>query len=132
MILTPTYHVFDLYKQHMNGSLLETSLICDNIEVDDSSIPHIHHSASINENDVITITVCNLSHDKSADISSILLDYDIAGMSGKILTGEINAHNTFDEPHEVAPSEFEDFSINKDGFSATIPPCSVVMLNLEK
>ena len=132
MILTPTYHVFDLYKHHMGGALLETSLVCDNIEVDGSAIPQIHHSASISDNGIITITICNLSHDKKADLSSALLDYDVSKISGKILSNEMNAHNTFNEPQKVAPSEFSDFSINEDGFSASIPPCSVVLLRLEK
>jgi alpha-N-arabinofuranosidase len=41
---------------------------------------------------------------------------------------EMNAHNTFDNPNAVAPVEFLAFKSTADGFSATLPPKSVVLV----
>jgi alpha-N-arabinofuranosidase len=50
-------------------------------------------------------------------------------LSGRVLTApEMNAHNTFDNPNAVAPVEFLAFKSTADGFSATLPPKSVVLV----
>ena len=35
-------------------------------------------------------------------------------------------HNTFEDPDAVKTVGFGDFELTADGFSATLPPCSVV------
>jgi len=43
----------------------------------------------------------------------------------------INAHNTFDQPAVVKPAAFTGASIESGSLKATLPPKSVVMLDLK-
>ena len=43
----------------------------------------------------------------------------------------MNAHNTFDAPTAVVPLEFSDFTLDKKGLEVTLPPMSVVVIELE-
>ena len=44
---------------------------------------------------------------------------------------EMNAHNTFDQPDNVKPAEFNAFEVTGNGFITTLPPKSVVVLELK-
>nr|MCR5484718.1 alpha-N-arabinofuranosidase [Clostridiales bacterium] len=48
----------------------------------------------------------------------------------EILTGKIADHNTFDAPESVKTVEFSDFSVLSDGFTASLPPCSVARFEI--
>ena len=51
-------------------------------------------------------------------------------VSAKILTGAMNAHNTFEEPDAVKEESFEGVA-EKDGtLSLEIPACSVICLRI--
>ena len=43
----------------------------------------------------------------------------------------LNAHNTFDQPDTLRPAEFSAFKASDTGFSATLPPKSVVVIEAE-
>ena len=47
-----------------------------------------------------------------------------------ILTGEMHAHNTFEEPEMVKEAVFEDVTVTERGVCLTIPPCSVISLEI--
>ena len=46
MVLTPTYHVFDMYKVHQNATLLPLTLESDNYAYGDATLPAISATAS--------------------------------------------------------------------------------------
>jgi len=53
-------------------------------------------------------------------------------VTGRVLTSAaINAHNTFDQPAVVKPAAFNGASIESGSLKATLPPKSVVMLDLK-
>jgi alpha-N-arabinofuranosidase len=53
-------------------------------------------------------------------------------ISGRILTApEMSAHNTFDQPDHVKPTEFNAFKVTDNGFITTLPAKSVVVLEIE-
>jgi alpha-N-arabinofuranosidase len=53
-------------------------------------------------------------------------------ISGQVLTApEMNAHNTFDQPDNVKPAEFNAFKVTNNGFVTTLPAKSVVALEVE-
>ena len=58
--------------------------------------------------------------------------YKVKSVSGQILTSEkINAYNSFDNPEVVVPGKFSDFKIVNDALEITMPPKSVVVLELD-
>jgi alpha-N-arabinofuranosidase len=124
MLLTPTYHVFDLFKAHKDAHLVETYIQTEEVS---KGVPCLSASAS-EKNGVTTITIANLSADKDYDIRSE--SAHICRITGRILTGEIDAHNTFDNPDNVTIKEFNAFSTTGGIIKFTIPACSVVEVRL--
>ena len=124
MVKTPTYHVFDLYKHHQDSILLDSSIDTEEIGTDEFKIPNITESVSIDENGVINITVTNLSADKSYEIDTEIDECE--NISAQILTNEMHAMNTFENPNTVEIKEFNDFEKTQTGFKFNIPACSVV------
>jgi alpha-N-arabinofuranosidase len=58
-------------------------------------------------------------------------DYEARSVSGEILTApSMTSHNTFDAPATVSPKAFAGASLTGGTLSATLPPLSVVMLDL--
>jgi alpha-N-arabinofuranosidase len=124
MLLTPTYHVFDLFKAHQDAYLVETY-----IQTEESSrgVPCLSASASLKDG-ITTITIANLSADKSYEIRSECSS--LSRISGRILTGAIDAKNTFDNPENVKITEFNAFSTIGGVLKFTIPACSVMEVRI--
>ena len=61
MLLTPTYHVFDLYKDHQDANLLESYTETREVGDEESRVPNLHESASVDSEGRIHITVANTS-----------------------------------------------------------------------
>ena len=125
-IKTPTYHAFDLFKEHM-----ENTLIYSHIENREASagIPALSQSASVNANGdiVITLSNCSLSDKFSVEIGGAT---EIKSASGRILSGDARAHNDFDRPDVVSVKPLR-VTASGDKAKVTLPPCSVVCVVLK-
>ncbi|MFC1738276.1 alpha-L-arabinofuranosidase C-terminal domain-containing protein [Planctomycetota bacterium] len=132
MIVTPTYHVFDMYKVHQDATLLPADLQCRDYEFEGERVPALSVSASRNENGKIYISLCNLDPENSAELICELWGGDAGKVSGSVLTADkMNAHNTFDDPETIHPVEFDDFELEGNVLSITLPSKSVVVLEIE-
>lgn len=132
MILTPSYHVFEMYKVHQDATLLPTNVSSRFYSHEDKHLPMINVSASQNDSGQINISICNI-HPSESD--EIIIDLEgittEANVSGRILTAdEINAHNTFDSPNTLQPTEFHSFKIEPNKLTVTIPSKSVLVLQI--
>lgn len=131
MVLTPTYHVFDMYKVHQENTLVESYITTSEITSEDYKIKDLIESASIDQNNKLYITICNTDLHNSKLVNTELIDYIPNNYEAKIITEEMNAHNTFDNPHVVSIKDFNDVILNESGFTMTLPPCSIVRITLE-
>lgn len=102
-ITTPTYHVFDMYKSHQGGKLIETAVECDDIEFGESKkIKSLSVSASLKDS-TVTLTIANVSadEDKEVEIASFGVvasdNLELAILSHE----DYHAHNTFENPDNV-------------------------------
>ncbi|MBN1274446.1 MAG: alpha-N-arabinofuranosidase [Candidatus Aminicenantes bacterium] len=135
MVMTPTYHVFDLYKVHQDALMLPIEAESRVYRYKDEEISALSVSASRNEEGIIHVTLCNLNPGKSLPVilkiegeKSPAFEGTFS-VSGWVLTAEtLNAHNTFDNPQAVKPDVFKDASIEKGNIEAELPPKSVVLL----
>jgi alpha-N-arabinofuranosidase len=125
MLLTPTYHVFDLYKEHQDGTLIESYAETASAGTEDAPVPDLHVSAS-EKGGKIHITLANLSSRESRKVTMELLGAKTDNISAKILTDDIHARNDFADTNRVKLSDFKDFSRTEAGASFTIPACSVM------
>ncbi len=132
MLLTPTYHVFEMYVPHQDATLLPTDLTCGDYTYDGEGIPGRSASASRDDQNRIHVTLCNLDAQKPAEVSAELRGARATRISGRVLTApDMTAHNTFGSPDIVRPADFTDCRITDDGFTATLPAMSVVVLTVE-
>nr|WP_246196526.1 alpha-N-arabinofuranosidase [Aquisphaera giovannonii] len=132
MLLTPTYHVFEMYAVHQDATLLPTDLACKDYTFGDEKVPGLSVSASKDRAGKIHVSLCNLNPTATAEVSCKLEGSDAKPASGRILTAPaINAFNTFDAPESVKPAEFRDYAPAEGGFKVTLPGKSVVVLTLE-
>jgi alpha-L-arabinofuranosidase len=132
MTVTPTYWVFEMYTIHHDATLLPGELKSADYQFGDQKIPAVSASASRDKAGKIHVTLCNLNPNKPAEVTCDLQGAKAQKISGRVLTApEMNAHNTFDRPKDVEPVEFDAFRVTNDGFITTLPPKSVVVLELK-
>jgi alpha-N-arabinofuranosidase len=132
MLVTPTYHVFEMYTVHQDATLLPSEVTSGDYVFGPEKIPAVSASASRDKAGKIHVTLCNLNPNQPAQIACTLAGAKALKLSGRILTApEMNAHNTFENPGAVKPAEFTAFNTTADGFSTTLPAKSVVVLEVE-
>lgn len=133
MLLTPTYHVFEMYKVHQDATYLPMDLMCDKAKVKgDREIPMLSASASRDANGKIHITLANVDIDNVQNVSLDLQGEKISGVSGRVLTSaSINDHNTFEKPEYVKPAEFKGATVEKGQLKIALPPMSIVVLEVK-
>ena len=86
MFLTPTYHVFEMYKQHQGATLLPNDLTCNAYENNGQKLPALNVSASKSKEGVVTITLCNLDPTIPAELECSLEGMTATKVSGRVLT----------------------------------------------
>ncbi len=131
MLVTPTYHVFEMYVPHHDATLVPAELQGPDYELAGQKIPQVSVSASRDKSGRVHVSLCNLSPTAAVRLTCEVQGAKVGSMKGRVLTApEINAHNTFAQPETVKPSAFEDFSATQKGFEANLPAKSIVMLEL--
>lgn len=129
MILTPTYHVFDMYKVHQDATLLPSDLTCEDYKQGEEAIPSISASVSKNSEGTIHVSLCNLDPNNPADLTIDLRGASAKTVTGTILTADtIQTHNTFENPDAMTPSEFSGATLTGTGLTVKLPAKSVVVL----
>ena len=129
MLLTPTYHVFNMYKYHQDAELLDSHMDTERIGVDEEyQVPNLTESVSVDAEGVMHITITNLSLEEAYEVDALILEKPVTEVKGEILAEEIHAMNTFDEPENVKVKEFKNVKITDKGIAFTVPACSVLHL----
>lgn len=126
MVLTPTYHVFDLYKAHQEGTLVPV-----HVDADDSAegVKRVSASASL-KGDVLTVTLANTSAAESCEVPISLCGAKPAKAEGRVLAGEMHAKNDFSaSPVAIAP--LTSITLSSDEVRVTLPACSVAEITIQ-
>jgi len=128
MVLTPTYHVFDMYKVHHDATLVGSYIDTEMIENYD--IPNLSVSASIDDHGTLNITAANLSVSKPAPIDCAITGMNAKHVTGRMLTGVMDAHNTFEQPDMLQIKDYSEAQIKDGNVTFEIPPNSVVLVSV--
>jgi alpha-N-arabinofuranosidase len=134
MVLTPTYHVFNMYKVHGGATLLPSFLIAENYSFGNESIPALSQTASLDATGKVHLTLSNLNPNKEIKLIVELSGKNYSKVnSGICLTApQVNSVNTFDKPETVKPESFKNYKIVSSSLlEVTLPSKSVVTLELE-
>jgi alpha-N-arabinofuranosidase len=131
MILTPTYHVFEMYTVHHDATLLPISITAGEYAYEGESIPAVSASASRDGEGRIHISLVNLDPDRARTVTADLRGATPSSVTGRVLTAPtMNAHNTFEQPTAVQPAAFRGARLARNTLTVELPAKSVVVLEL--
>ncbi len=131
MVLTPTYHVFAMYKPYMDGTVLPIDVKSPWYNKDKWVMPAVSASAVRGKDGVVRIALANLDPKKSVTVTTTLAGVTASGVTGQVLTAPVmTALNSFDAPDVVKPVAFTGATLAGGTLTATLPSKSVVMLEL--
>ncbi len=133
MVLTPTYHVFRMYKVHQDATYLPVDIQCDTMQVrDNRTLPLVSATASKDRNGKIHLSISNIDTENARELTIRLNGAQAKGVTGEILTAaHINDYNSFDKPETVVPQPFKDARLRKGVLTLTMPAKSIVTLELQ-
>lgn len=134
ILLTPTYHVMEMYNVHQDATLLPMQVITGaEYTFENDKLPAVSVSASKNSEGTIHISLVNIDPKNAQNISLDLRGgVNAKTVNGRILTAkQLQDHNDFDSPEKIKPSTFTGAKISGDKLETTLPPFSVVVLAIK-
>jgi alpha-N-arabinofuranosidase len=133
MVLTPTYHVFRMFRVHQDAQLLNTDLRCEDYEVGGRKIPAVSASASLDKEGKMHVSLANLNPNKEITLTCPVIGDVYKSVSGEVLTaGEMAAFNSFQKPDVVKPAPFNNCKLKDGILTVTMPPKSVVVIEIKR
>lgn len=131
MLLTPTYHVFDLYKVHHDATLLPIEMETPLYKSGPGKLPAVSASASQKDGGPIHATLCNIDHDTAFDLDLEISGGHFTNVTAKALMHEDPCtHNTFDAPDALKPTAFDGVTVKRGTVRVHLPAASVLALEL--
>ncbi|NLG75451.1 MAG: alpha-N-arabinofuranosidase [Xanthomonadaceae bacterium] len=131
MALTPTYHVFHMYRPFQGATFLPTDDSTPRYTHGDVSVPAVSVSAARDSEGKIQLALANLDPNREAVVRTNLRGAQAKSASGRLLTAkQMDARNTVDEPENVKPTTL---SAKRDGNAVVVklPPKSVAVVQLQ-
>lgn len=131
MVLTPTYHVFEMYKPWQDAQVLPVTIRAPWYAKDQFVMPAVSGSAVRGKDGRVHVGLSNLDPNRPNTVTVKLNGVSATGVSGRVLTAPaINAHNSFDAPETVRPVPFDAAQLNGGTLTVTLPAKSIVVLEL--
>jgi len=125
MALTPTYHVYDMYKPFKGATPLKIRLSTTRWHVGEDDLPAVDASVARTAEGTTVIALVNLDPERPAHVRTNLK----GEFRGSILTAaKMDAHNTFDQPHAIEPAPFS-ARAGTDGWTLDLPPKTVLVVS---
>ena len=132
MLLTPTYHVMEMYNVHQDAKMLPVNVQTNNYTYNNQSLPAVSCSAS---KDSLGMTHVSLVNIDSKNAQTVTLNIDGAkygNVKGRILSSaKLQDHNTFDDPEKIIPKTFTGSALKGNTLTVKMPPFSVVVLEMK-
>ena len=132
MLLTPTYHVFRMFRGHQDATAVPVEFACDTLQAPSGRLyPAFSVSASRSGEGKLLFTMVNPCLDKDLRVTLELDDEKPSEALAEILHAEdVRTYNRFDAPERVVPKPFRDVRIVGRRLELTLPPASVVALTV--
>ena len=132
MLLTPTYHVFDLYKVHQDARSLSLQFSSPDYAYGGEKIPAVNASASRDSAGAVHISLVNIDPSKKIMIRTSLQGITFKTIQGQILTSaKFTDINTFDQPAKIKLAVFSGAKKEGNDLVVELPAQSVVVLELK-
>ncbi len=134
MILTPTYHIFDMYKVHQGSIALATSVAAPNYIFGENESVQVSASASVDLDGNLYISLANVDPKKDAAINCSLVGFKAKSIAEATILNskEVGDYNSFEQPDKIKPAKLTGASIKEGNLKLTLPAHSIVTLTLKK
>ncbi len=127
MVLTPTYHVFEMYVPFQGAVPYPASVTGGGYKNGENSMPSVDASAARGKDGKLYLSLVNLDPNKPARVTTNLT----GKASGRILTGPaMDTRNTFDAPNAIRPVAFSG-TVADGKLVFDLPPKAVAVVAVE-
>jgi alpha-L-arabinofuranosidase len=132
-LLTPTFHIFEMYAAHQGGQSLRTVFSASPVTYTRLGKPAsfwgLAGSASLHDKDLI-LTAVNPHATEAKETEVLVRGATIQDAKAVVLTSaDIHAHNSFENPHGLEPKDAE-IKLSGRTLVFRFPPASVTRLRL--
>ena len=146
MVLTPTYHVFEMYTPFQEATYLPVDLQSEVVQCSKEYFkvkegtkdnttrpcPILSASAAKTQDGGLVLAITNVSLDKDQTIDFQIDGFNAKQVSGRILTSKnVADFNDFQHPDVVAPKAYNDAKLKKGILTVKIPAKSIIVLTLK-
>lgn len=126
MVLTPTYHLFDMYVPFQGATPYPATVSNARYTSGGIDLPMVDVSAARATDGALWVSLTNLDPNRATRVTT-----NLSGSgSGRILTAKaMDAHNTFDRPETVKPAAYSAKSVGGK-LSFDLPAKSIVVVKV--
>ncbi|MBZ2197431.1 alpha-N-arabinofuranosidase [Occultella gossypii] len=132
LVLTPTYHVFEMNKAHQDAASLRVDVKSEGTTrtVGETELDTFSVSASTKDGRAL-VSLTNLDADAPLEVDLDLRGRAVGGVHGRVLTADVlNAHNTA-EATDVAVRDLDGLSVSGGILRVRVPAHAFVTVELE-
>jgi alpha-N-arabinofuranosidase len=131
MVLTPTYHVFDLYKVHQDARLLPVKFTTPYYVNGKDSVQAVNISASKDSTGTVHISLVNIDANKAIEVEVELPSGTKGTITGRILTSaKVDDYNDFGKAEKVGIKAFTGFKKVGGVVKVVLPSKCVVVMEI--
>jgi len=132
MVLTPTYHVMEMYNVHQGATMLPLSVISNEYVLGDEKLKAVWASASKDKAGRTHISLVNIDAHQTQDVLIDVNGATYKDISGRILKSDkLQNYNSFEKPNTIVPVEFKEAKLTNNKIQVKLPPFSVIVLELK-
>jgi alpha-N-arabinofuranosidase len=131
MVLTPTYHVFDMYRGFQDGTALPLDLPATWYSREEWTAPAVTGSAVRGKDGAVHVALVNIDPGQAHHLEIALTGLNAAQVSGRILTAaRVQDVNDFAAPARVVPAAFTGAVVQGGKLVLDVPARALVVLDL--
>jgi len=132
MILTPTYHVMEMYNVHQDATHLPLDITTGSYSLEGEQLPAISASASKDAAGAVHISLVNIDAKSQHEITINLRGGKFNTVTGRILSSaNVQDYNSFQKPAQIKPVTFKGASLKDGLLKVTLPKHSVIVLEVK-
>ncbi len=132
MIVTPTYHVMEMYNVHQDAKMIPLNIKSNDYTLGSEKLQAVSASASMDSLGRTHVSITNIDPKNKQDITVNVEGGSYKTIIGRLLTSDkLQDYNSFQQPDKIKPSAFKGAILTGNTLNVSMPPFSVVVLELK-
>jgi len=131
MVLTPTYHVFQMYVPFQDATFVPVTFDAGTYTEGSITLPRVDAIAAKDAAGKVWMAVTNVDPNRPATITASVAGLTPRSAAGQTLTGpRVDSVNTFEAPTTVAPKPIT-ARVQDGAVTLTVEPKSVTVISVQ-